>query len=69
MKTFFRQPCPVCGRPLNVPVNLLGSEAACSHCSAIFIADGVEKEPASDESQCSDRFSHRRSYEVSLGRQ
>lgn len=41
MELFFQQPCKVCGRPLNVPVELSGSEIACSHCTGIFFADDV----------------------------
>lgn len=67
MKTFFRQPCPVCGRPLNVPVNLLGSEAACSHCAANFIADGFEKEPIPDELYRNDRVIRRYDHQASIG--
>ncbi len=44
LKTFFRQSCPVCGRPLNVPIELLGSEASCSHCTGVFTANGLETE-------------------------
>ncbi len=38
MKTYFKQSCPVCGRPLFVPVDLLGYAASCSHCLGTFIA-------------------------------
>jgi hypothetical protein len=37
-KTYFVQPCPVCGRSLHVPVQLLGQLAACSHCQGTFVA-------------------------------
>ena len=42
MKTYFRQPCPICGRPLHVPIELLGSEASCSHRWGVFTAIGDE---------------------------
>ncbi|EGF24397.1 hypothetical protein RBWH47_02942 [Rhodopirellula baltica WH47] len=42
LKTFFKQACPVCGRPLFIPVDLLGKEASCSHCSGVFAADGQD---------------------------
>jgi hypothetical protein len=42
MKTYFKQPCPVCGRPLHVPVDLLGRDASCSHCSGVFTANGSD---------------------------
>ncbi len=35
--TNFIQPCPVCSRSLQVPVQLLGKEAACQHCGASFV--------------------------------
>ena len=40
MDSFFKQPCPICGRPLHVPIILLGGEAACNHCSGVFTANG-----------------------------
>lgn len=42
MKTYFKQPCPVCGRSLFVPVDLLGRDASCTHCSGIFTANGFD---------------------------
>ncbi len=45
MKQFFKQSCPVCGRPLYVPVELLGGGASCSHCSGIFIANDQDANP------------------------
>jgi len=53
MKTYFRQPCPICGRPLHVPIELLGSEASCNHCSGVFTAIGDETQ----EQHGSDDFS------------
>jgi hypothetical protein len=32
------QPCPVCGRPLRVLVEYLGTRVRCSHCHGTFIA-------------------------------
>jgi hypothetical protein len=54
MKTFFKQSCPVCGRPLYVPVELWGGEASCSHCTGVFIADGQDanERHASCELRC-----------------
>ncbi len=43
--TGFIQPCPVCGRLLQVSVRLLGKRAACHHCEATFVAR--EDEPQS----------------------
>jgi hypothetical protein len=47
MKTYFKQPCPVCGRPLYVPVDLLGRDASCSHCSGVFTANDCDDESLS----------------------
>lgn len=35
---FFNQPCPVCGRALQVRVQLLGRRVYCQHCGGGFIA-------------------------------
>ncbi len=42
MKAYFRQPCPICGCPLNLPIEQLGSEASCNRCSGVFTANGAE---------------------------
>ena len=34
----FVQPCPTCGRRLEVNVELLGRAVACQHCQAEFVA-------------------------------
>ena len=36
--TFFVQPCPTCGRHLEVRVRYLGRPVICRHCSAEFEA-------------------------------
>jgi hypothetical protein len=36
--TFFVQDCPVCGRYLQVRLELLGKTVACRHCHGSFIA-------------------------------
>jgi len=36
--TYFVQPCPTCGRRLQVKVEYMGLELACQHCSAKFIS-------------------------------
>lgn len=36
--TKFVRSCPVCGRPLQVPIELLGRSLTCSHCRASFLA-------------------------------
>ncbi len=37
-KVFFQQGCPVCGRRLEIDVNLLGRRVYCQHCGGGFIA-------------------------------
>lgn len=36
--TYFHQTCPVCGRHLQVAVELLGLTVKCRHCSGRFVA-------------------------------
>ncbi|QDU76102.1 hypothetical protein Pan97_31470 [Bremerella volcania] len=36
--TYFVQPCPTCGRKLQVKVEYLGLEVSCQHCGAGFIS-------------------------------
>ncbi len=38
----FTQPCPTCGRRIQVQASLMGHSVACPHCRAEFSADGVE---------------------------
>lgn len=47
---FFNQPCPVCGRMLNIRVQLLGRRVYCQHCGGGFTAIGesLGRPPASD---------------------
>lgn len=35
---FFNQPCPVCGRTLQIRVQLLGHRVYCQHCGGGFLA-------------------------------
>lgn len=35
---FYHQSCPVCGRPLQVRVTLLGRRVYCQHCGGGFVA-------------------------------
>ena len=37
-KVFFQQGCPVCGRRLEIDVNLLGRRVYCQHCGGGFVA-------------------------------
>ena len=37
-QVFFQQGCPVCGRRLEIDVNLLGRRVYCQHCGGGFIA-------------------------------
>lgn len=36
--TYFVQPCPTCGRKLQIKVEYLGLEVACQHCGANFVS-------------------------------
>lgn len=36
--TYFVQECPVCGRYLQVRVELLGKRVGCRHCQGTFVA-------------------------------
>ena len=42
MSVRFTQPCPVCGRRLQIRASLLGCTVACQHCQAEFIASPGE---------------------------
>jgi hypothetical protein len=39
MSVRFTQPCPTCGRRLQIRASLLGCTVACQHCQAEFVAD------------------------------
>lgn len=36
--TYFMSRCPVCGRTLQIPLQLFGNLLACDHCKATFVA-------------------------------
>jgi DNA-directed RNA polymerase subunit M/transcription elongation factor TFIIS len=38
MSTYFNQPCPTCGRMLQVRIQYLGRRLSCRHCSGEFQA-------------------------------
>ena len=48
--TFYLQACPVCGRPLQVPDQLLGYGVTCQHCSGSFVAnhETAAEDPTND---------------------
>ena len=46
---FFLQHCPVCGRMLQVRVNLLGQRVYCQHCGGGFVAMDEPIRPAPGE--------------------
>jgi hypothetical protein len=49
--TFFVQPCPTCGRRVQVCVEYLGKHVVCDHCMGTFMAiDPALDVPASDDS-------------------
>jgi hypothetical protein len=42
---YFHQHCPVCGRMLQVRVNLLGQRVYCQHCGGGFVAMDEQLRP------------------------
>lgn len=50
MANYYSQPCPTCGRTLQVRVQYLGRDLQCQHCSGRFLAFDPEGDslPASD---------------------
>lgn len=38
VQMLYLQSCPICGRTLCVPVELMGQSAACRYCDASFVA-------------------------------
>lgn len=47
---FFSQPCPVCGRRLQIRVHLLGRRVYCQHCGGGFTAvDEALRGPPADD--------------------
>lgn len=47
---FYVQPCPACGRSLQVRVDYLGKAVACQHCQASFVAQQKTEAPRASES-------------------
>ncbi|TWT98039.1 hypothetical protein Pla108_21940 [Botrimarina colliarenosi] len=47
---FYVQPCPACGRNLQVRVDYLGKGIACQHCNASFVAQQATRQPLPSES-------------------
>jgi hypothetical protein len=43
--THYVQPCPVCGRPLQIRVEYLGRQLTCNHCGGHFQAADPEAHP------------------------
>jgi hypothetical protein len=41
----FHQPCPVCGRTLQIRVQLLGRRVYCQHCGGGFVAQDESLAP------------------------
>jgi len=42
---YFIQPCPTCGRRLQVRVEYLGKKVVCQHCQAAFLAADPANQP------------------------
>jgi len=47
---FYVQPCPACGRSLQVRVDYLGKGVSCQHCQANFVAQQDRRQPSPSES-------------------
>jgi hypothetical protein len=47
---YFHQHCPVCGRMLQVRVNLLGQRVYCQHCGGGFTAMDEQMQPSDSRS-------------------
>jgi hypothetical protein len=45
---YYLQRCPVCGRMLQIRVNLLGQQVYCQHCGGGFVAIDEPLHPAGD---------------------
>jgi len=43
---YYHQPCPVCGRTLQIAVELLGKRVYCQHCGGGFLALDDARQPA-----------------------
>ena len=48
-RTCFQQPCPTCGRRLQILVEHLGRRVFCSHCRGAFVARDLSEEDYRDE--------------------
>ena len=47
MSVHFTQPCPTCGRRVQIQASLLGCTVACQHCKGEFVAEaGLDREAA-----------------------
>ena len=51
---FFVQPCPICGRHLEVRVRFLGKQVACRHCGGQFEACDPETSKVNQAARISD---------------
>lgn len=47
---FYVQPCPACGRSLQVRVDYLGKGISCQHCEATFVAQQQTRTPEPSQS-------------------
>lgn len=47
---YYVQPCPACGRTLQVRVDYLGKGVSCRHCNATFVAQQQSRAPSPSES-------------------
>jgi hypothetical protein len=54
-QVFFHQGCPVCGRRLEINVELLGRRVFCQHCGGGFVAMDAAMQPVPPEWRAKDR--------------
>jgi hypothetical protein len=72
--TYYVQPCPICGRRLQIRVEYLGKQVSCRHCGGQFVAsDPVMRrmdlpQPTSELLQRAERLLHVPGDENSRGR-
>ncbi|MGL6196169.1 MAG: hypothetical protein ACRC2T_15240 [Thermoguttaceae bacterium] len=52
MNTYYLQPCPTCGRSLQVRIAFMGRKVMCRHCHAFFTATDPDLEL--DDFDCDD---------------
>ena len=47
-KMYYLQPCPICGRRLQVRIEHIGRDVECVHCAAVLLAQDPEMAQANN---------------------